>query len=302
MRTVVTGASGFVGGWLTRHLLDEGDTVETFPEDLDVSDAPGVLAHLRATAPEVVYHLAALTHVGRSWEEPEATFSVNAIGTLHVLEAARSLEAPPRVVLVSSAEVYGSDAGRPNAPRAAIREDDPLRPTSPYAASKVAAEFLGLQAHLGRGLDVVRVRPFNHVGPGQGDAFVVSALARRIALAERSGKGEVAVGNLSAARDFTDVRDVVRAYRMVAVAGVSGEVYNVCSGVAVPIAQLACRLVEAARTPIELVEDPSLFRPVDVPVLLGDASRLEELTGWRPRIALETTLGEVLEDWRTRLG
>lgn len=298
MRAAVTGASGFVGGWLRRHLHECGDEVEAFPDSLDIADGPGVLEQLRRGRPEVVYHLAALTHVGRSWEDPEATFSVNAIGTLHLLEAARALPEPPRVVLVSSAEVYGSGAGREGA---AFVEDDDLRPMTPYAASKVAAEYLGLQAHLGRGLDVVRVRPFNHVGPGQAESFVVSALARRIAEAERSGDGTVSIGNLAAARDFTDVRDVVAAYRLVAASGAPGEVYNVCSGVAVPIAELAERLVGDARLRVELVEDPALFRPVDVPVLLGDAGRLRALTGWSPSISLEVTLREVLEDWRARL-
>ncbi len=298
MRATVTGASGFVGHWLRRHLEASGDEVAPFPDSLDIADGPGVLAELASTRPEVVYHLAALTHVGRSWDEPEATFAVNAIGTLHLLEAARALPKPPRVVLVSSAEVYGSGAGRDGG---AFVEDDALAPMTPYAASKVAAEYLGVQAHLGRGLDVVRVRPFNHVGPGQSDAFVVSALARRIAEAERVGESKVPVGNLAAARDFTDVRDVVAAYRLVARDGVAGEVYNVCSGVAVPIAELARRLVEAAHVPVELVEDPTLFRPVDVPVLIGDASRLTSLTGWAPSVGLEVTLSEVLEDWRARL-
>lgn len=307
MRCLVTGASGFVGGWLTRHLADAGDLVEVLPEKLDIGDADAVLDHLSAARPEVVYHLAALTHVGRSWEQPEPTFVVNAIGTLHLLEAARKLPSPPRVVLVSSAEVYGSGSAAPDAAAdsagdlTSFDEDAPLQPTSPYAASKVAAEYLGLQAFLGRGLDVVRVRPFNHVGPGQAESFVVSALARRIAEAERDGVGQVAVGNLAAARDFTDVRDVVRAYRMVATHGVPGEVYNVCSGVAVPIAELAARLVSFAALPVELVEDPSLFRPVDIPVLRGDAARLRALTGWRPEIELGSTLQEVLGDWRERL-
>ncbi|MCU1493010.1 MAG: nucleoside-diphosphate-sugar epimerase [Acidimicrobiaceae bacterium] len=294
MHAFITGGSGFVGHWLRSHLEDCGDTVEVLPEHLDIGDAPGVRTALVAAAPEVVYHLAALAHVGQSWEAPEPTVQVNVLGTLNLLEAARSADRPPRVVLVSSAEVYGSGNGN------ALDESAPLLPVSPYAASKVGAEFLGVQAYLGRGLEVVRARPFNHVGPGQAESFVVSALARRVAEAERSGT-EVRVGNLAAARDFTDVRDVVRAYRLLAERGSAGEVYNVSSGVAVPIAEVLARLVALAKTEVVTVEDPSLFRPVDVPMLRGDASRLRAATGWAPEIPLDETLADVLEHWRSRI-
>jgi GDP-4-dehydro-6-deoxy-D-mannose reductase len=175
-----------------------------------------------------------------------------------------------------------------------------LRPVTPYAASKVSAEYLGLQAHLGRGLDVVRARPFNHIGPGQADIFVVSALARRIVDAERAGGGSIAVGNLAAARDFTDVRDVVRAYRLLATNGVAGEVYNVCSGVARQVEELFKVLIAQASVPVEAREDPDLFRPVDVPMLVGDNSRLVDLVGWHPEIDLAQTLVAVLDYWRER--
>ncbi len=295
MRAFVTGASGFVGGWLLRHLEACGDDVSVLSPDTDIADAVAVAAALAAASPDVVYHLAGLSHVGRSWDEPEETFRVNAIGTLALLEAVRAGSAPARVLLVSSAEVYGNGDGMP------LCEDAPLRPTTPYAASKVAAEYLGLQAYLGRGVDVVRVRPFNHVGPGQAPVFVVAALAARIAAAEAAGATSVPVGNLSAGRDFTDVRDVVRGYRMLVQAAQAGEVYNLCSGRAVPIAELAAMLVAASTAHLELVEDPALLRPVDVPVLVGDATRLRELTGWRPEIPLEQTLAEVLADARQRL-
>ncbi len=295
MRAYVTGASGFVGGWLQRHLEACGDDVEVLGPEVDVADAPAVAAALVEARPDVVYHLAGLTQVAKSWEQPEETLRVNAGGTLSVVEAARGCARAPRVVVVSSAEVYGHGDGEP------LREESPLRPVTPYAASKVAAEFIGLQAHLGRGLDVVRVRPFNHVGPGQSSAFVVAALAARIAAAEASGTTSVPVGNLSPARDFTDVRDVVRAYRLLAAQGAAGEVYNVCSGRAVPISELAALLVSASGTKVELVEDPSLLRPVDVPVLVGDAAKLYALTGWRPEIPLELTLADVLDDARRRL-
>ena len=280
MRALLTGASGFVGGYLAAHLEESGDSVIALDDAVDLGDSAGsevLAAQLAAERPDVIYHLAALTHVGRSWEDPADTMRVNALGTLSVLEATRAQSSPPRVMLISSSEVYGAGEGRP------IREDDPLRPVTPYAVSKVSAEFLGLQAFLGRGLDVVRARPFNHVGPGQADSFVVSALARRIVEAERAGGGAIPVGNLAAARDFTDVRDVVRAYRLLALEGVAGEVYNVCSGVARQVEELFKILISHSTASVESEEDPELFRPVDVPTLVGDNSRLVELVDWHPR-------------------
>ena len=288
MRTFVTGASGFVGTWLTRHLEACGDEVYPLRDEFDIADEEAVGREAARAAPEVIYHLAGLTHVGRSWEAPAETFRVNALGTLVLLEVARKLVPPPRVILVSSAEVYGIAGGGP------LDEDTPLRPVTPYAASKVAAEFAGLQAFLGRGLEVVRVRPFNHVGPGQGDSFVVAALARRVVEAERAGSDEVRVGDLTPARDFTDVRDVVRAYRLLAELGVGGEVYNVCSGVAVPISTVFAEIVALANRPLAPVADSQLMRPVDLPVLTGDGSRLAALTGWKPEIPLRQTLVDVL--------
>ena len=297
MRAYLTGGSGFVGGWLLRHLAEAGDAAVSPGPDVDVTDAARIAADLRAAAPDVVYHLAALTHVGRSWSEPGETFRVNAMGTLNLLEAAAGCDTPPVVVLVSSAEVYGpvTDARR-------LDEHAELRPVTPYAVSKVAAEFLGLQAFLGRGLHVVRARPFNHVGPGQSDDFVVSALARRMIEAEINRDPTIQVGNLAASRDFTDVRDVVTAYRLLASKGAAGEVYNVCSGRALTIAALAAEMTHLLSYEVKLVEDPALFRPVEVPVLVGDASKLVAVTGWSPTIPLASTLSDVLDYWRQRLG
>ncbi len=295
MRAFVTGSTGFVGHWLRRHLHACGDEVVALAGEVDVRDADTLGAALRAAEPEVVYHLAAASHVGRSWDEPAETTAINVLGTLNVLEAARRCPRPAAVLLVSSAEVYGGGDGRP------LSEDAELRPVSPYAASKVAAEYLGLQAALGRRLRVVRVRPFNHVGPGQSPDFVVSALARRIAAAELAGGGEVRVGNLTPRRDLTDVRDVVRAYRLLAERGEAGVAYNVCGGQTVTIAAVVERLLTLASGEIRVVEDPDLVRPVDVPVLAGDCTRLRALTGWEPEIPLETTLLEVLDYWRERL-
>lgn len=299
MRAFLTGASGFVGSYLIAHLKACGDEVFCLDDSVDLgatSASPMLSAALAEATPDVIYHLAALTHVGRSWDDPTATMQVNIMGTLTVLEAARQSATVPRVLLVSSAEVYGAGEG------VAITEQSPLRPVTPYAASKVAAEFLGLEAFLGRGLEVVRARPFNHVGPGQGEAFVVSALARRIAEIERSGGGSIPVGNLAAARDFTDVRDVVRAYRLLAELGVAGEVYNVCSGDARTIQELFDILISNAAVPIRTHHDAELFRPIDVPVLIGDATKIAELCGWKPEIEIDETLAAVLEEWRKRLG
>ncbi|MHB8243867.1 MAG: GDP-mannose 4,6-dehydratase [Acidimicrobiales bacterium] len=294
MLAYVTGAAGFVGRWLTEHLAACGDSVVAVDAEVDVTIPEVVHESLCGIQPEVVYHLAGFAHVGRSWSDPFQTFSVNAIGTMSVLEAATACERPPRVILVSSAEVYGATGADP------VAEQMPLMPVSPYAASKVAAEYLGLQQHLGHGLPVIRVRPFNHVGPGQAPDFVISGLARRIVAAERSGHSEVAVGNLAAARDFTDVRDVVRSYRLLAESGVPGEVYNIATGRAVTVQALADSLIALARRPIELVEDPDLVRPVDVPVVVGDPRKLSNATGWSPAITLETTLADVLEYWRSQ--
>jgi len=293
VRAFVTGAKGFVGSWLTAHLADLGDDVVGADREVDVTDGPSIGAAVADAAPDVVYHLAALTHVGRSWTDPADVLRVNATGTLYVLEAARACDPPPRVLLVSSAEVYGA------VPAASlpVGEDALLAPVTPYAASKVAAEYLGIQQYLAHALPVVRVRPFNHVGPGQSPSFVVAALAARIAAARASGASSILVGNLSARRDLTDVRDVVRAYRLLAERGVPGEVYNVCSGRDVAIDEVAARLQALAGTDLRLEPDPSLARPVDVPVLRGDPARLEAATGWAPEIDLDTTLADVLEQW-----
>jgi GDP-4-dehydro-6-deoxy-D-mannose reductase len=294
VRTFVTGASGFVGTWLTRHLEACGDTVYPLRDEFDIADEAVVAREAATAEPEVIYHLAGLADVGRSWEIPAETFRVNALGTLVLCEVARQLVPRPRVILVSSAEVYGIAGDAP------VGEGTPLRPVTPYAASKVAAEYVGLQAFLGHGLEVVRVRPFNHVGPGQAESFVVSALARRVAEAERAGTDEIRVGDLSSARDFTDVRDVVRAYRLLAGLGRPGEVYNVCSGVAVPIRTVLDEIVALAARPVTPIEDPALRRPVELPVLVGDASKLVALTGWKAEIPLRQTLVDVLAAARAR--
>ncbi|MGH9181911.1 MAG: NAD-dependent epimerase/dehydratase family protein, partial [Acidimicrobiales bacterium] len=225
MRAFVTGGHGFVGTWLRAHLEAEGDEVVAPGSEVDITDAAATAAAMVAAAPEVVYHLAGLAHVGRSWAEPAEFLRVNAGGTLNVLEAARRVASPPRVLVVSSAEVYGH-VGPDRLP---LTEDAPRRPVSPYAASKAAAEMVTVQAHLGHGTAVVVARPFNHIGPGQDPSFMLPGLAGRILAAQRHGVAVLGVGNLSPRRDLTDVRDIVRAYRLLATAGAAGATYNVCS-------------------------------------------------------------------------
>jgi GDP-4-dehydro-6-deoxy-D-mannose reductase len=270
-------------------LRDQGDEVASVDSEVDVTDSKALREALVGFDPEAVYHLAALTHVGKSFTDPSEVVRVNALGTLSVLEAARQCAKPPSV---SSAEVYGAvtESDLP------IGEGAPLKPMSPYAASKIAAEYLGIQAHLAYGLPVIRVRPFNHVGPGQSTHFAVPALASRIIAARKSSADWIPVGYLGARRDLTDVRDVVRAYRILMSGGSPGDVYNVCSGRAVSIDEVAHRLLELAGADLELRPDPSLVRPVDVPVLLGDPRKLEQQTGWRPEIDLDRTLADVLAE------
>jgi GDP-4-dehydro-6-deoxy-D-mannose reductase len=266
-------------------------------QEVEITDPDALLAAVRAAAPDAIYHLAALTHVGQSWDEPLRVLEVNVIGTAALLAAARECGTDPKVLVTSSAEIYGAVTDPARLP---LREGSPAAPLTPYAASKLAAEAVVTQAVLGHDQQVITVRPFNHIGPGQSPSFAVAALAKRVVDAERSGAGSIPVGNLSARRDFTDVRDVVRAYRLLVESGTPGEVYNVCSGRDVSIEEIAQSLLVLAGSPLELEVDPSLVRTVEVPVLRGDPSKLEDATGWKPEIALEQTLADVMAFWRDR--
>ncbi|MEY2397156.1 MAG: GDP-4-dehydro-6-deoxy-D-mannose reductase [Actinomycetota bacterium] len=293
MRAFVTGGHGFVGPYLLAHLEECGDDVVA-PEqhDVDLDDPEAVTAAVVDARPDAIYHLAALAHVGESWADPARTFDVNAVGTLRLLEAARRVDPKPRVLLIGSAEVYG-----PVTPdEVPITEERPLNPVTPYAASKVAAEYLGVQYNAGFDVPVIRARSFNHIGPGQSGRFVVHDIATRIVESMRAGAdAPIRVGNLSARRDYTDVRDVVRAYRMLVDQGERGQAYNVCSGTDVSVDDLAQRLLALAGADLKLEVDPALMRPVDVPVLVGDNTRLRATTGWSPKYTLDDTLRAVLD-------
>jgi GDP-4-dehydro-6-deoxy-D-mannose reductase len=317
MRALVTGATGFVGGHLVEHLCASGDQVVglsargAWPADLahlgrlarlerlDLADvAEGDLADLiRRKAPEAIYHLAAQANPQQSVADPRGTWAVNLGGALNLLEAARASGLRPRVVLVGSGVSYGNPAPE----HLPVSEACPLRPNNPYAASKAAADLLGIQHHLGHGTDVVIARPFNHAGPRQSDSYVLSSLARQVAEVEAGLRPAVEHGNLAVVRDFTDVRDIVRAYRLLALEGRPGEVYNVGTGRDVPLSAMLDALRSLARSPVEARVDPARFRPVDQPLLLADASKLRAETGWEPAYSIERTLADMLESWRAHV-
>ncbi|WP_419920041.1 GDP-mannose 4,6-dehydratase [Candidatus Poriferisocius sp.] len=299
MRALVTGSRGFVGTHLVAHLnACDDDVVEV---DRVIGGPPiedaGALAELIAEAkPEAVYHLAGQSDVAASWDDPLGTFRTNADGTLHVVRACIDAGVE-RLLSVTSSDVYG----RVNLDELPLHEHAPLRPVNPYAASKAAAEMVCIQGFLGHGLGVIRARAFNHLGPGQSDRFLAPALAARIVRNEQSGKTRVPVGNLSARRDFTDVRDVVRAYRLLVVHGEPGEAFNVCTGRDVAVSEVAEILLSLAEAPMTLEQDDRLFRPVDEPAMRGDNTKLREATGWTPEIGLTETLAETLAETRRRL-
>ena len=299
MKSLITGASGFAGRALQAHLADVGDEVVGWSRsngDPDITDRSQVFEAIATALPDVVYHLAAQSHVPTAWADPMNTLSVNVGGTQNVLDAAIAAN-QPRVIVVTSAEVYGS-VGPQQLP---ITEDFPLRPSNPYAASKVGADAVALGAYLGSGLEVIRMRAFNHFGPGQSTNFVSAALARRIATAAKLGEASIEVGSLDVQRDFTDVADVARAYRLAATHGIPGEVYNVCSDVSRPIRQLAEAFVIRSGASIDFAANASLVRAVDSPIVRGSSERLRDQTGWRPEISFEDSLDAIYRDAVTNI-
>jgi GDP-4-dehydro-6-deoxy-D-mannose reductase len=299
VRALITGASGFVGRWLVDHLDEIGDEViehDRVGGGPDLVDRAAMYDLVAEAAPQVIYHLAAQSHVPTSWSDPIGTLRTNVEGTQNVLDAAAEAGVE-RVLVVSSAEIYGSI----DQDQLPIAEDAPLRPRTPYAASKVAVDALALQSFLGRNQDVIRLRAFNHIGPGQRTAFVCAGLAHRIAEAERDGTTSIEVGALDVRRDFTDVRDVVRAYRLTAEQGAAGEAYNVCSGVDRSIGELAEILIEQAGGSFSLSQTDDLMRTIDTPIVRGDNTKIRAQTGWEPEISITRSLREILDDARERL-
>ena len=265
--------------------------------EVDIGSAEELAQALQASGPDLVFHLAAQASVPQSWKDPKSTYETNVLGQLSLLEAVRGLATQPRVLVVSSNEVYGAPTGPEALP---ITEADPLRPNNPYAVSKAAQDMMGYQYFAAYSLSIVRVRPFNHIGPGQSDAFVVSAFARQIAEVEAGLKQPIIqVGNLEAMRDFTDVRDIARGYYGALTKGAPGEVYNLGSGKAVSIQSLLDFFLAHSTAKVRVERDPSRYRPVDVPCIYGDSSKVQRATRWRPVIPLEQTLMDVLEYWRT---
>jgi GDP-4-dehydro-6-deoxy-D-mannose reductase len=310
---LVTGAAGFVGGHLIDLLASHGrsdivawhrtrgsapgaraaSTANVRWQSVDLLDAPLVTHAIDELKPAAVYHCAGAAHVGLSWGDTARTLAINVRGTHHLLDALRRARPGARVVIPSSAMVYAA-ADR------ALSEDDPLVPRSPYALSKLAQEMEGIRS-IADGLDVTIARAFNHMGPRQDPFFAASGFARRIADIEAGRwEPEIAVGNLDARRDLTDVRDTIRAYTIILERGTVGRPYNVCSGQAITIRELLERLLARARVPIRVRVDQARLRPNDVPLLLGDPARIQSELGWQPEIPLDRTLDDLLDDWRSR--
>jgi GDP-4-dehydro-6-deoxy-D-mannose reductase len=309
---LVTGAAGFAGSHLLDMLSAEGAHVVAWHrrngtpaiagnetsaqvtwQSVDLLDREEVFRAIAGLRPSVVYHCAGAAHVGQSWESTSGTFAVNVRGTHHLFEGLRRAGVRARIVVPSSATVYASTDR-------ALTEGDPLMPGSPYALSKLAQEMVGRHA-MSDALHVTIARAFNHLGPRQNSYFAASSFARRIADAEAGRcENELAVGNLSARRDLTDVRDTIRAYRLLLERGQSGRVYNVCSGRAISIGDLLDMLLARARVTIRVRIDAARYRPNDIPVLVGDHTRISTELGWQPLIPLEQTLHDLLEFWRAQ--
>ena len=320
MKVLITGVGGFVGSHLVAFLRREHPEVEIFgltrPHgssgagslvgmrllEADLNDPGALPAVLDVVAPDRVVHLAGQSSVHMSWLDPGGTLRTNMLGLVHLVDAFRERRLKPAILVVGSAEEYGAVSPE-DLP---LREDAPLLPASPYAVSKAAQGLLAAEYARGLGLPLVRTRTFHHTGPGRGEAFAESSFARQIAEIEAGLRERVLlVGNLEAVRDYTDVRDVVRAYwglldHAQAAAAVGG-VFNVCSGRGRRIRDLLDTLLSHAGGEVEIRVDKERLRPSDVPAQVGDPSRLRALIGWEPRIALEDSLFDLLEDWRARV-
>jgi len=302
-RALITGAEGFVGKTLAAHLQRAKWQVVRAA----LSGLPGAIAcdvtrpeQVRAAVKQAgavthVFHLAAVSFLPDATQDPVGAFRVNCEGVVHLIAAVREFAPEARLIYVGSADAYGPPQALP------VTEEHPLRPNNPYGISKAAADHYCAYCARAFDLDIVRVRPFNHSGPGQDPRFVLPAFARQIAEIEAElAPPRVRVGNLDAKRDFLHVNDVARAYELIALRGETGAVYNVCSGRPVAISEVGDQLLAMASRPMRLVSDPDLFRPVDLPVLVGDSAKLTARTGWRPEIPIPTTLKDLMEDCRAR--
>lgn len=311
VRALITGIGGFVGRHLTAHLLESGDEVvgldltEVSVDGVsavracDIADVAPVGQAIGELAPDAIYHLAGAASAGASFDNALATWHVNLTGTLAVLEAVRTRVPNARALMVSSAEVYGIVP----AVDLPVRSDTPMRPHSPYGASKLAADAAAGQYHDGYGLQTLRARPFNHIGPGQDPRFVVPWVAQQIATGERNGDDPIVVrvGNLDSRRDFLDVRDVVRAYRLIVDRGIPEHPYVIARGSSVSVGELIAGLATSVDRAVSIVSEASRHRPGEQLDLYGAPEQLHADTGWEPRYPLDQTLRDTLDSWRVRV-
>lgn len=316
-KVLITGITGFVGSHLAEYLMDKDD-IEVFGiikwrsktenidsirhklnlVDADLRDSHSVAKVVETTKPDYIFHLAAQSFVPMSWTAPADTFETNAVGTIHLLEAVRRSRPEAVIHIVGSSEEYG--LVYPD--ELPIKETNPLRPLSPYGVSKVAQDLLGWQYFKSYGLKVVRTRAFNHTGPRRGEVFVTSSFSKQVAEIEKGLKPPIIyVGNLEARRDFTDVRDTVKAYWLAANKCDYGEVYNICSEKSWRIKEVLDLVLSLTSVNIEVKQDPSRLRPADVEVLQGDCSKFRKQTGWAPQIPFEKTVEDLLNYWRERV-
>lgn len=317
-KVLITGITGFAGSHLAEYLIARGDievsgimrwrskteNIDSFRHKLklaeaDMRDAHSLEETVRAVAPDYIFHLAAQSFVPASWKAPADTFETNAVGTIHLLEAAKKVKPDAVLHIAGSSEEYGLV----NTNELPIRETNPLRPLSPYGVSKVAEDLLGWQYFKSCGLKVIRTRAFNHTGPRRGEVFATSNFAKQVAEIEKGLKPAVIyVGNLEARRDFTDVRDVVKGYWLAATKCDYGEVYNICSQQARKIRDVLELLLSMSEVKVEVKLDPSRMRPSDVDVLEGNCSKFTAKTGWKAEIPFEKTMEDLLNYWRERVG
>jgi len=318
MRALITGITGFAGSHLAEVLLAEHPDVEVFGTyrwrsrmdniehlrskikllEADLRDLTSVHSALDRARPDFIFHLAAQSFVPSSWTAPNETLTTNIVSQTNLFEAIRSLRLDPVVQLACSSEQYG--LVHPD--EVPIKETNPLRPLSPYAVSKVAQDFLGYQYFQSYGLKAIRTRGFNHTGPRRGQVFVTSNFCSQVAAIELGLQEPVIrVGNIEAIRDFTDVRDMVRAYWLAVNHGKPGEVYNVATGTGIRIRDMLDRIIALANVEVRIEVDPERLRPSDVEILIGDSSKFRADTGWAPRIPFEQTLRDLLDYWRRTL-